>query len=164
MDILLNFFLFFLIVHGFLKISDFFEGKSRRNKIVKKRNKTHYQKEFEKQQKINSEKNNDLKQVQNVLSSIKEMKKKEELPYDIIENEDNTNDKFVLDTTKKNISSSASKNQRINFSYYNDIYTAAYSLGYTKSQIDKAIKKVDYEFSKDDGFEIVLKRILDVIK
>ena len=163
MDILLNFFLFFFIVYGFLKISDFFEGKSRRNKIVKKRNKTHYQKEFEKQQKINSEKNNDLKQVQNVLSSIKEMKKREELPYDIIENEDNTNDKFVLDTTKKNISSSVSKNQRINFSY-NDIYTAVYALGYTKSQIDKAIKKVDNEFSKDDGIEIVLKRILDVIK
>ena len=160
MDTLLLIIIIFILANKF----DDFMRKNKRNKIVKKRNKTHYQKEFEKQQKINSEKNNDLKQVQNVLSSIKEMKKREELPYDIIENEDNTNDKFVLDTTKKNISSSASKNQRINFSYYNDIYTAAYSLGYTKSQIDKAIKKVDSEFSKDDGFEIVFKRILDVIK
>ena len=159
MDILILFIIISILASKF----DDFMRKNKRNKIVKKRNKTHYQKEFEKQQKINSEKNNDLKQVQNVLSSIKEMKKREELPYDIIENEDNTNDKFVLDTTKKNISSSVSKNQRINFSY-NDIYTAVYALGYTKSQIDKAIKKVDYEFSKDDGFEIVFKRILDVIK
>ena len=160
MDTLLLIIIIFILANKF----DDFMRKNKRNKIVKKRNKTHYQKEFEKQQKINSEKNNDLKQVQNVLSSIKEMKKREELPYDIIENEDNTNDKFVLDTTKKNISSSVSKNQRINFSLYNDIYTAAYSVGYTKSQIDKAIKKVDNEFSKDDGIEIVLKRILDVIK
>ena len=159
MDTLLLIIIIFILANKF----DDFMRKNKRNKIVKKRNKTHYQKEFEKQQKINSEKNNDLKQVQNVLSSIKEMKKREELPYDIIENEDNTNDKFVLDTTKKNISSSVSKNQRINFSY-NDIYTAVYALGYTKSQIDKAIKKVDNEFSKDDGIEIVLKRILDVIK
>lgn len=162
MDILI-----FIIIISLLvgKYEDFIRRSKRNkaNKAAKKRT-MYYQKEFEKQQKINSEKNNDLKQVQNVLSSIKEMKKREELPYDIIENEDNTNDKFVLDTTKKNISSSTSKNQRINFSYYNDIYTAVYALGYTKSQIDKAIKKVDSEFSKDDEIEIVLRRILDVIK
>ena len=54
-------------------------------------------------------------------------------------------------------------NDKLDFSY-DDIYTALSSLGYKKSQIDKAVKKLNDEGSYEGDIENVIKRILAIIR
>jgi len=54
-------------------------------------------------------------------------------------------------------------NSKLGFSY-DDIFTALSSLGYKKSQIDKAIKKLRDEGSYEGDIENVIKRILAIIR
>ena len=54
-------------------------------------------------------------------------------------------------------------NSKVDFSY-DDIYTALSSLGYKKSQIDKAVKKLNDEGSYEGDIENVIKRILAIIR
>jgi len=45
-----------------------------------------------------------------------------------------------------------------------DIYTALSSLGYKKSQIDKAIKKLNQDGNFEGNIEDVIKKILSIIR
>ena len=75
--------------------------------------------------------------------------------------------RIILDIKEKISSIPASQNNidnsKIDFSYY-DIYTALSSLGYKKSQIDKAVKKLNDEGSYEGDIENVIKRILAIIR
>ena len=75
--------------------------------------------------------------------------------------------RIILDIKEKISSIPASQNNidnsKIDFSY-DDIYTALSSLGYKKSQIDKAVKKLNDEGSYEGDIENVIKRILAIIR
>ena len=75
--------------------------------------------------------------------------------------------RIILDIKEK-ITSTPISTQNLNenkldFSY-DDIYTALSSLGYKKSQIDKAVKKLNDEGSYEGDIENVIKRILAIIR
>ena len=65
--------------------------------------------------------------------------------------------------TSTPISTQNLDNDKLDFSY-DDIYTALSSLGYKKSQIDKAVKKLNDEGSYEGDIENVIKRILAIIR
>ena len=65
--------------------------------------------------------------------------------------------------TSRPISTQNLDNDKLDFSY-DDIYTALSSLGYKKSQIDKAVKKLNDEGSYEGDIENVIKRILAIIR
>ncbi len=75
--------------------------------------------------------------------------------------------RIILDIKEKISSIPISKNNidnsKVDFSY-DDIYTALSSLGYKKSQIDKAVKKLNDEGSYEGDIENVIKRILAIIR
>ena len=75
--------------------------------------------------------------------------------------------RIILDIKEKITSTSISTqnldNDKLDFSY-DDIYTALSSLGYKKSQIDKAVKKLNDEGSYEGDIENVIKRILAIIR
>ena len=75
--------------------------------------------------------------------------------------------RIILDIKEKISSIPLSQNNidnsKVDFSY-DDIYTALSSLGYKKSQIDKAVKKLNDEGSYEGDIEIVIKRILAIIR
>ena len=54
-------------------------------------------------------------------------------------------------------------NSKLNFNV-DDIYTALSSLGYKKSQIDKAIKKLNQDGDFEGNIEDVIKKILSIIR
>ena len=54
-------------------------------------------------------------------------------------------------------------NSKLNFNI-DDIYTALSSLGYKKSQIDKAIKKLNQDGNFEGNIEDVIKKILSIIR
>ena len=69
---------------------------------------------------------------------------------------------------KEKIVVTGSTNQDIDSSKLNfnvdDIYTALSSLGYKKSQIDKAIKKLNQDGDFEGNIEDVIKKILSIIR
>ena len=65
--------------------------------------------------------------------------------------------------TTDSFSKRALDTSKINFNV-DDIYTALSSLGYKKSQIDKAVKKLNDEGSYEGDIENVIKRILAIIR
>ena len=75
--------------------------------------------------------------------------------------------RIILDIKEKISSIPVSQNNidnsKVDFSY-DDIYTALSSLGYKKSQIDKAVKKLNDEGSYEGDIENVIKRILAIIR
>ena len=75
--------------------------------------------------------------------------------------------RIILDIKEKISSIPLSQNNidnsKVDFSY-DDIYTALSSLGYKKSQIDKAVKKLNDEGSYEGDIENVIKRILAIIR
>ena len=75
--------------------------------------------------------------------------------------------RIILDIKEKITSTPISMqnldNDKLDFSY-DDIYTALSSLGYKKSQIDKAVKKLNDEGSYEGDIENVIKRILAIIR
>ena len=75
--------------------------------------------------------------------------------------------RIILDIKEKissiPISQNNIDNSKVDFSY-DDIYTALSSLGYKKSQIDKAVKKLNDEGSYEGDIENVIKRILAIIR
>ena len=75
--------------------------------------------------------------------------------------------RIILDIKEKISSVPVSQNNidnsKVDFSY-DDIYTALSSLGYKKSQIDKAVKKLNDEGSYEGDIENVIKRILAIIR
>jgi len=75
--------------------------------------------------------------------------------------------RIILDIKEKITSTPISTqnldNDKLDFSY-DDIYTALSSLGYKKSQIDKAVKKLNDEGSNEGDIENVIKRILAIIR
>ena len=75
--------------------------------------------------------------------------------------------RIILDIKEKITSTPISTqnldNDKLDFSY-DDIYTALSSLGYKKSQIDKAVKKLNDEGSYEGDIENVIKRILAIIR
>jgi len=75
--------------------------------------------------------------------------------------------RIILDIKEKITSTPISTqnldNDKLDFCY-DDIYTALSSLGYKKSQIDKAVKKLNDEGSYEGDIENVIKRILAIIR
>ena len=75
--------------------------------------------------------------------------------------------RIILDIKEKITSTPIStqnlNDNKLDFSY-DDIYTALSSLGYKKSQIDKAVKKLNDEGSYEGDIENVIKRILAIIR
>ena len=75
--------------------------------------------------------------------------------------------RIILDIKEKITSTPISTqnldNNNLGFSY-DDIFTALSSLGYKKSQIDKAVKKLNDEGSYEGDIENVIKRILAIIR
>ena len=75
--------------------------------------------------------------------------------------------RIILDIKEKITSTPISTqnldNNNLSFSY-DDIFTALSSLGYKKSQIDKAVKKLSDEGSYEGDIENVIKRILAIIR
>ena len=75
--------------------------------------------------------------------------------------------RIILDIKEKitstPISTQKLDSDKFDFSY-DDIYTALSSLGYKKSQIDKAVKKLNDEGSYEGDIENVIKRILAIIR
>ena len=75
--------------------------------------------------------------------------------------------RIILDIKEKVTSTPISTqnldNNNLDFSY-DDIFTALSSLGYKKSQIDKAVKKLNDEGSYEGDIENVIKRILAIIR
>ena len=75
--------------------------------------------------------------------------------------------RIILDirekVTKDRATTDGLDTSNINFTY-DDIYTALYSLGYRKNQIDKAIKQLTKENSFEGNIEHVIKRILNIIR
>ena len=75
--------------------------------------------------------------------------------------------RIILDIKEKitstPISTQKLDSDKFDFSY-DDIYTALSSLGYKKSQIDKAVKKLNDEGSNEGDIENVIKRILAIIR
>ena len=75
--------------------------------------------------------------------------------------------RIILDIKEKisthTVSQNNVDNSKVDFSY-DDILTALSSLGYKKSQIDKAIKKLNDEGSYQGDIENVIKRILAIIR
>lgn len=75
--------------------------------------------------------------------------------------------RIILDIKEKISSIPVSQNNidnsKVDFSY-DDINTALSSLGYKKSQIDKAVKKLNDEGSYEGDIENVIKRILAIIR
>ena len=78
-----------------------------------------------------------------------------------------TAQRIVIDIKEK-IVVTGSTNQDIDSSKLNfnvdDIYTALSSLGYKKSQIDKAIKKLNQDGDFEGNIEDVIKKILSIIR
>ena len=78
-----------------------------------------------------------------------------------------TAQRIVFDIKEK-IVVTGSANQDIDSSKLNfnidDIYTALSSLGYKKSQIDKAIKKLNQDGDFEGNIEDVIKKILSIIR
>ena len=75
--------------------------------------------------------------------------------------------RIILDirekVTKDRATTDGLDTSNINFTY-DDIYTALSSLGYSKNQIDKAIKQLTKENSFEGNIEHVIKRILNIIR
>jgi len=75
--------------------------------------------------------------------------------------------RIILDIKEKIVSKPIAAqnldNNKLGFTH-DDIFTALSSLGYKKSQIDKAIKKLSDEGSFEGDIENVIKRILAIIR
>ena len=78
-----------------------------------------------------------------------------------------TAQRIVLDIKEKIVVTGSANqdidNSKLNFNV-DDIYTALSSLGYKKSQIDKAIKKLNQDGDFEGNIEDVIKKILSIIR
>ena len=78
-----------------------------------------------------------------------------------------TAQRIVLDIKEKIVVTGSANqdidNSKLNFNI-DDIYTALSSLGYKKSQIDKAIKKLNQDGDFEGNIEDVIKKILSIIR
>ena len=78
-----------------------------------------------------------------------------------------TAQRIILDIKEKIVVTGSANqdidNSKLNFNI-DDIYTALSSLGYKKSQIDKAIKKLNQDGNFEGNIEDVIKKILSIIR
>ena len=78
-----------------------------------------------------------------------------------------TAQRIILDIKEKIVVTGSANqdidNSKLNFNI-DDIYTALSSLGYKKSQIDKAIKKLNQDGDFEGNIEDVIKKILSIIR